>query len=343
KYSLLIFLSIGMIYSSNVKAQSALNLKAYGVWSRGDIKFDPDDPNYDYLLGMSAEDTKWSALQPTDSLSYDWSAIQNSIDVAAERNSKIYIGIGPGPESPLWIYENGVPKVYTIESGETTHDKWPFYPFYLDPDYKRFFLNFIEELGNFIFNQPPEKFKTIAFLQVKTGCTGDEVAYKGDVIDPQYELPKSGTLWSDFRLMVFEKYREVFLTGEKKVPLLFNAIDPEAYPTEWNWLITKIGDGFGVKQGALVRGHHLSNERIVVESWNPYLVNPKGLALFSRSEMDQTWKKPLYQINVELGFYWGVLNGLNQGLSVWDLSSSALKFAGENNSVQNSLRFFNKY
>ena len=44
KYSLLIFLSIGMIYSSNVKAQSALNLKAYGVWSRGDIKFDCRHP-----------------------------------------------------------------------------------------------------------------------------------------------------------------------------------------------------------------------------------------------------------------------------------------------------------
>ncbi|MFC2080016.1 T9SS type A sorting domain-containing protein [Bacteroidota bacterium] len=320
-------------------SQSALDINAYGVWSK-DTEFDPSDPNYDYLLGMSVEGGQWSQIQPDDSSTYDWSTIQQSIDVAAERGQFIYLGIGIGPESPAWVYENGVPKVYT---DDTDHPGWKFYPYYMDPDYIRYVHTFIKALADFLYSQPEEKLHWVSFLQVKTGCTGDEVAYKGTPLDLQYDIPKSGQKWQDFRLGVFETYRESFLTGQHKIPLLFNAIRAEDYPIEWNWIIDNIGSGFGIKEGALVRGHHLTGERIVVETWHPHLVNPKGLALFTRSEMDQTWKQPLYQLNLELGFYWGILNGLNQGLSLNDVSTSALREIKNNTTIQNAYRFLNKY
>ncbi|MCF8379215.1 MAG: hypothetical protein K9H49_06540 [Bacteroidales bacterium] len=342
KYSLLIALSISIISTSNLNAQSALDLKAYGVWSRGDIEFDPAKPNYDYLLGMSAPGS-WGNIQPDDSSTYNWNIIQESIDLATERNQYLYLGIGFGPEAPDWIYECGVPKVYTTEDGPKQHDKWPYYPYYADPDYMRYYKNFLIKLGEFLKSQPANKLEKVVFIQVKTGCTGDETAYKGKANNPEYEMEKNSKGWLDFRLFAFETYREVFNSEDLHIPLLFNAISPESYPDEWQWLTENIGNGFGIKEGAMVRGHHLTGERTVVEQWNPHLVNPKELPLFARSEMDQTWRKYLYQINVELGFYWGVLNGLNQGLSVWDLSNSALEMAGKNTSVQNSLRFFNKY
>lgn len=40
--------------------------------------------------------------------------------------------------------------------------------------------------------------------------------------------------------------------------------------------------------------------------------------------MDLTWQKTLAQINVKIAFRWGVINGLNQGLSVHDVSLDAL-------------------
>ena len=341
KISKIVFLLI--VLSPTLFSQSALDLSAYGVWSRGDLEFDPAKPKYNYLLGISAEGASWKNIQPEDSSSYNWNIIQESLDQATDRDQFIYLGVGFGPSAPDWIYENGVPKVFTTEEGHKKHEKWPYYPYYMDEDYKRYYKNFLIELGEYLKSQPAHKLEKIVFIQVKTGCTGDEAAYKGTANNPEYELPKNGKEWSDFRLFAFNVYKDVFNNEELKIPLLFNSIEPESFPAEWKWLSTEIGTGYGIKQGALIRGHHLTGERTVVEKWKPHLVNPKELALFSRSEMDQTWRRPLYQINVELGFYWGVLNGLNQGLSVWDLSNSALTFAGENNSVQNSLRFFNKY
>jgi hypothetical protein len=75
----------------------------------------------------------------------------------------------------------------------------------------------------------------------------------------------------------------------------------------------------------------------------PYLVNPQGLKLFSAAEMDQTWTKPLYQINVPLGFYWGALSGLNTGLSVWLVTQSALQEAQLKPELHSIFKMFNKY
>jgi len=59
--------------------------------------------------------------------------------------------------------------------------------------------------------------------------------------------------------------------------------------------------------------------------------------------MDQTHTQPLFKINKPLGFYWGMLSGLNTGLSVWDITKSALEYAKTSKEVQNVFRFFNKY
>jgi hypothetical protein len=101
--------------------------------------------------------------------------------------------------------------------------------------------------------------------------------------------------------------------------------------------------GFGTKGGAYARGHHLSDELDFKDTWTPYLVNPQGLHLFSAAEMDQTWTKPLYQINIPLGFYWGVLSGLNTGLSVWLVTQSALQEAQSKPELHDIFKMFNKY
>jgi hypothetical protein len=51
----------------------------------------------------------------------------------------------------------------------------------------------------------------------------------------------------------------------------------------------------------------------------------------------------LYQINIPLGFYWGVLSGLNTGLSVWLVTQSALQEAKSKPELHDIFKMFNKY
>jgi hypothetical protein len=218
---------------------------------------------------------------------------------------------------------------------------WDF-PFYLDPDYKKYYFRLINEFGNHIRMLPDSLHKIISFVQVQTGSTGDEAPYKGNAINPQYEIDKSSTEWRDFRLEAFAQFDTAFQEiSERDIPLLFNGIGGE-YEKEWQWVLNNITEGFGIKGSAYVRGHHLTGERAFTETWKPYLVNPKGLHLFSRSEMDQTWKKSFYQLNLKMNFYWGALNGLNSGLGIWDVTSSALEVCKEEG-FDESFEFFNKY
>jgi hypothetical protein len=104
--------------------------------------------------------------------------------------------------------------------------------------------------------------------------------------------------------------------------------------------LSNISYGFGIKGGALARGHHLTEEENYKNTFTQYLLNPQGLKLFSAAEMDQSWTKPLYQINIPLGFYWGAINGSNSGLSVWDVTESALSEAQNRPELHSIFKFF---
>ena len=323
-----------------VHAQSTiLPVNSYGVWDRSNAYNISVDTDYNYLKGISA-DVNWEDVQANNSTQYNWSEIRTILQTAKNNNQMVNISVGVGPDAPAWIYANGVPSVIT---NDIDHPNWTQYPHYLDPDYKTYYFNMISNFGNFLRTLPTNLFNQIAYVQVKTGCTGDEVAYKGTPLNSTYII--SDNKWRAFRLEVFEKFRVAFNTGNTstQIGLLFNNIDPVDEPSEWQWVTNNITYGFGTKGGAYARGHHLSDELDFKTTWTPFLVNPQGLNLFSAAEMDQTWNKPYYQINVPLGFYWGALSGLNTGLSVWLVTQSALQEAQSRPELHDVFKMFNKY
>jgi hypothetical protein len=329
-----------IFFTLSVNAQTTiLPVNSYGVWDRSNAYDISVNTDYNYLRGKSA-DVNWEDVQPNNTNQYDWSEIQTILQAAYNNNQMVNISVGVGPDAPAWIYTNGVPSVTT---NDTQHPNWTQYPYYLDDDYKTYYFNMIESFGNFLRTLPSNLFSKIAYVQVKTGCTGDEVAYKGVPLNSTYTI--SDNQWRTFRLEVFEKFRLTFNTGNSssKIGLLFNNIDPVDEPLEWQWVTNNVTYGFGTKGGAYGRGHHLSDELDFKTTWTPYLVNPQGLHLFSAAEMDQTWTKPLYQINVPLGFYWGALSGLNTGLSVWLVTQSALQEAQSRPELHDVFKMFNKY
>ena len=117
---------------------------------------------------------------------------------------------GFGPEAPEWIYSHGVPAVKTEGALDKHLRKWDCYPYYLAPEYKTYFQRLITEFGKHIRSYPKEKQERIAFIQVKTGCTGDEVPYKGVAVEKKYDLPKSSPEWREFRLATFAQFVQIF-------------------------------------------------------------------------------------------------------------------------------------
>ncbi|MCY2989755.1 MAG: T9SS C-terminal target domain-containing protein [Planctomycetota bacterium] len=315
---------------------------SFGVWDRGETK---DPKEYSFLKGTSC-DAPWDSVEKQPGV-YDWSAMDQAIETVYKNKTSLYFSFEAGPQTPNWVYEKGVPRVVT---DDTKHKgKFPCYPYYLSPEYKTCYTRFITEVAKHIRSYPKDRQERIAFIQIKTGCTGDETPYKGKARDRKYDLPKSSPEWRGFRLETFALYAKLFDQGpDPKISLLFASItgddeDGEGKnPEEWKWVTSHITGGFGTKAGALSRGHHLSGERTTVNTWQRYLVDPKEPRVFARSEMDQTWTRPWYQLNVPLNFYWGAVNALNSGQSVWDVTKSAIE-ASKEQGFDYSFNFFNRY
>ena len=296
------------------------------------------DPNYDYLLGIRA-DLKWRDLQPTRPNEYDWSYMQTILQDAYARNKIAQFSIEVGPDSPTWIYSNGVP---AVETDDEKHEGMVAFPYYPSEAYKKYFFEVIKQFGIFLRTQPKYLLERIAYVQVMTGCTGDEVPYKGNPKNHSYDI--SGDQWTAFRIETFDQFRVSFNEGvNPKIPLLFNGLDEVKNRIVLNWIMKYMTFGFGIKGSAYVRGHHLSDELSFRTYWTRYLINAKEKQIFSSAEMDQTWKNALYQINVPLGFYWGAINGLNTGLSVWTVSKDALFAAKKYPELHDIFRFFNRH
>jgi len=332
---------IGAGFSMAVEATPPSS--SFGVWDRGN-QFDPKD--YPFLKGL-AFNQAWEDVEKQPGV-FDWSTLDQAMESAVQRNQFIYLALGVGPDAPKWIYAKGVPEVKTDNQ---IHDSWPVYPFYPSPAYKEYLQRLITEFGKHIRSYPKEKQERIAFIQVKTGCTGDECAYKGDVIEKKYDLPTKSPAWREFRLWAFDVFVKTFqgASDHPQISLMFNNASPgeddgsgNGFQKEWEWVMANAKGGVGIKIGGSGRGHHLSGERTKIATWQPRLIGAQGTPLFARSEMDQTWQCAWYQLNVPLSFYWGALTGLQNGQSIWDISTGALQACKEQG-FDYSFYFFNRY
>jgi hypothetical protein len=190
---------------------------------------------------------------------YDWSQLDQAMEKAVKRGQFVYLSLGVGPDSPEWIYAQGVPRVKTAGEKKAHTEKWNGYPYYLSPAYKAYFQKLITEWAKHIRTYPREKQERIAFIQIKTGCTGDETPYKGTAIDSRYDLPRSAPAWRDFRLETFGLFVKLFLEDpvHPRIDLLFNAVGPiigsdedpteakEGFVKEWDWVLRTPGPVLG--------------------------------------------------------------------------------------------------
>lgn len=341
KYSSL--LSLVLLFITKSHSQS-LPITSYGVWDRGAGVVDYSNPNSDFIKGIEIS-ANWDEIQPNGpGTNCDFSLFQQKLDLAVTHDKKIRFSINVGPDCPSWLFSNGVPLVHVTIAPNSNQNYANRHPYYLDQEYKAYYFEIIRQFALFLINQPESKFNHIAFVQVKTGATGDEAPYKGTVNNPSYAISSSN--WQLFRLEAFAKFKEYFNdVSTRKIVLTFNNVDPNDEPDAYNYVMTQLDPilGFGIKGGAYNRGHHLSDEQTYKEQWNPFLINPTGRKLFSASEMDQSWSRGFFALNYEIGFYWSALGGINTGLSCTNITESAMTYALANPGIIDIFKMYNRY
>lgn len=315
-------------------AWTGLARAAYGVWDRTGYHTVAD---YPFTRGQAYSEV-WAKVNPARH-SFDWTTLDELLRFADSQDQMFTLQISPiggpaGSSMPTWMFDAGVPQA---TDGTFT------YGYYLDADYKVFFGELVRALADHVRQEVPAKLRArIAFARCDTGATGDEQPYEDqDLLVPaQYRISKEE--WLGFRLWAFEVYRQAFQEGPGPViPLLFGGIETTSSPIEWEWVRTQVQGGFGAKYGGQVRGHHLTESQQVAESFKPVALDA-DLGFFSRNEMDQTWQKPFFQLNVRLNMYWAAVEQLHAGLSIWDVTASCL----ENTYVDDftfAFEFFNQW
>ena len=236
-----------VVFSNIAVSQVGPQPSSFGVWDRGEAM---NIKEYPFLKGTSC-DFPWDEVEKSPG-EYDWSILDKAVERAYKEKISLYISFEAGPKTPEWVYEKGVPKVIT--NATKNPGAFDHYPYYLSPEYKTYYHRFLTEVAKHIGSYSKEKIKAISFIQVKTGCTGDECAYKGEPVDKNYSLPVKSAKWREFRLETFALHDQLFGTKSGlNISMLLNNLEPKSnegknnFVQEWDWAIKNLKDGFGIK------------------------------------------------------------------------------------------------
>lgn len=242
--------------------------------------------------------------------------------------------------TPRWIFNEGVPLVAFPETinplGVATKR---YFPYYLDEDYKFFFHRMIDSLGNYVCNLPGHLQRRILFLQSAEGSTGDGQPYKGDPIDPQYNISKAQ--WSKFRIETWERYKSAFTKdGELQLPILTNYDSNEE--EQYRWMLDSLPKALGLKNGMFSHGYHISEAQQRLEDFIQFRneVEAAGKVFFARGEQDAEWKTYGWSTqNPKQAFYWSALYATHCGLTMWNVPWEAC--LGE--TFADAIHLFNRF
>ncbi|MCX7013095.1 MAG: beta-galactosidase [Candidatus Sumerlaeota bacterium] len=257
----------------------------FGAWWRGGQGAAELKQKCPWVRGVFAA-LKWSRLEPQPE-QFDWEYFDSTMAEYARAGLYIQFMVWVGPDSPRWIYENGVPEVKTTPSlnprGKLHTDT---YPFYLNENYQTFYWRMIRQVAERIDTLPPGVRKRIICIQTAEGTTGDEGGYKGKPLDPQYALPEPK--WREFKFKTWKLFAELYWPKQPKIHILVNSGNQGQYH---DWLMENMPDTWR-KAGNPGHGYQLNDEMSMFRFLDPIInhFDDKGRIVRCRSEMDEMFK-----------------------------------------------------
>ena len=283
-----------------------------------------DTARFPFVKGQ-ADRIKWADLEPKPGV-YDWSSLDSHIRNAVEGNYYYYFVLWTGPHAPEWIYEQGVPKVAV--SGGKGKD---YFPYYLDPNYIKYFHRFIGKLADHIASLPEADRKAFAFIQPAFGSTGDRQLYKGTPKDPRYNI--SAEEYLEFCRGATKRFYEAFDKPElKHIKFLFNVADQSergevkgrgARAGEQlfaNWLRQNYPIELRKQQFTIAVGYQANGEIEQDNELRPtfYGLNGKQPE-FVRGEFSKFGEGGIFRENPIWNYYWTAISTVDRGLDLWEV------------------------
>lgn len=274
----------------------------------------------------------WNELEPKEGV-YNWDLIDDIIKKSAANQKYVFTLLWLNPTEPDWLYENGVPKV---EINTYKSDKnFSYNAFPLDPKYKFYSERIITLLAKHLRSLPENLFKHILFHQVVEGSTGDGYCYKGDPIDPKYNVDKK-IEWPAYQAYIRKFTIDAFTNtsdGLPEIPLLIHTGD-----MEWG---AKEYPGFITKKGVASHFYGSNDTKSKMENYSPWDTDKNSLnrPVFSRGEGETMWLSKWFMKDPLQNLYWSALYALHSGLDIWNLPQKIL----EDPTYYKALDLFDKY
>lgn len=309
----------------------------FGVWTGGNVTPDIAD-----LVRGRMVACHWRDLEPQKG-QWNWEVIAPRIMQAASAGKCIGMIVYVGPDSPDWIYEHGVPKVTTPDKvnvrGGSHKARFPYYPYYLDANYRNFWFNEIRTTADWVAALPKNVREKITFVQTAEGTTGDEGPYKGVPYEEKYRISNEGGTgegWVNLKKDAWRIFRDKYTTMNPPIRLLINSGNQQQYEAI---LDTLVPDAWK-KSGHPGHIYQYNGEKTYIKNKKDDIWNRCSNGEFRRfrSEMDETengWFKENYIQNM----YWLCTYDLYYGLDMLLLSGRLIT----DPKYRVSLEFYNKY
>jgi hypothetical protein len=308
-------------------------ISSWSKWNPKELTRDecPELRTVPFVLG-------WNKVEPEEGEYAFDEEIGDRLRAAAREDLHIFLMIWVRPGTPQWLFEEaGVPQVYTNRDvnplGKKMSKEDNLHPYYMDPTYKKYFFRLIEEFGKYVNGLPTELQNRIVFLQSAEGSTGDGQPYKGDPLDPKYDISKED--WNVFRRAIWVAYQKA-LPG---IPILVNS-DANT-PEENDWMFENM-DVIALKHGMFSHGYHVSDNVDRLARFDAITARAKkeGLPVLTRGEMDgEMFVYEWSTRNIPQAVYWSGLFASHCRLDIWNIPTRAVVDPAN----FHAFKFFNRY
>ena len=232
------FFTITFFFAFSIQAQTPFPANCWGVYSWAGWNPEKVTKQSHPLIKGAPLILKWSQIEPASGNFKFEEQIGQKLKQLKENDFYTFIMIWVAPNSPKWLYENGVPELEMTKTfnplGEQRNQT---FPYYLDEDYIRYYHRMLTAFGQYVKQLPKELQSRILYIQSAEGSTGDGEGYKGKPLDPQFNI--TNEQWGDFRIKAWDVLKNALTdknTGGGMVkPVLVNYDSNNGI--QYNWLL----------------------------------------------------------------------------------------------------------
>ena len=291
----------------------------YGIWYW--VAYKPNKAHKGIYPGLKGSLIiyRWSQLEPSQGV-YDWTQVDSYMAAANAEGLNYGFTFLVGPDSPGWLYKEGVPEVKTTNTG---FDR---FPYYFHPLYLESFAKAEQEVISYLMNLPAEWANSLVEVKLNDGSTGDPYCYKGDLLSAYKQYSISEDAWDAFRRENIQSVHDYLGTeGLATLEMAFTHMtnETEAFTKA---LFPKVKF---FKNGMASHGYHIPEDEATVLNVQRSQAFDGDASLGGTrirwfGEMDHEWTHEWFQKSTTESFWWSAIYALHMGLSRWFIDGDAM-------------------